>query len=148
MKNKTTVALFSLLLLAGCSTGHNFKPTHVESSLMSEFERNVGDRVWFDYNSSDLTAASKSQLDKQVAWLKDHPSSKATVEGHADERGTREYNIALSERRADKVRTYLQHHGIDAGRLDTIPYGKERPAVIGNDESAWKQNRRAVTVVR
>jgi peptidoglycan-associated lipoprotein len=149
IKNKSTVALFSLLLLAGCSTGHNFKPTsHVESSLMSEFERNVGDRVFFAYDSSELSHASKVQLDKQIAWLKDHPSVKATIEGHADERGTREYNLALGERRAEAARKYLGHHGIEASRLDTISYGKERPAAIGNNEDAFKQNRRSVTTVR
>jgi len=149
MTKKTTAALLSLLLLAGCSTGHNFKPSsHVETSLMTEFERSVGDRVFFAFDSSELSHASKVQLDKQVAWLKDHPSVKATIEGHADERGTREYNLALGERRAEKVRNYLSHHGIEASRLDTISYGKERPAAIGNNEDAYKQNRRSVTTVR
>lgn len=152
---KFNASLLTLLLLAGCSSGHNIKssPTavhhhHTETSLSTDFEKNVGDRVFFSYDSSDITQHSKDQLQKDIVWLKEHSKVKVTVEGHADERGTREYNIALGERRAEAVKKFLIHHGIDSSRLDTISYGKERPAVIGNDEEAWKQNRRAVLSIR
>lgn len=108
---------------------------------------NVGDRVFFAYNQSDLSAEARATLDRQAAWLKKYSSTSVTVEGHADERGTREYNLALGERRATAVKNYLVADGISAARLKTVSYGKERPAVIGSNEAAWAQNRRGVTVV-
>lgn len=149
MFKKITIAFLALLALSACSSGHNKAGmTSAENSLIADFERNVGDRVFFDYDSSSLSSNSKEQLQKQVAWLKAHPSVKATVEGHCDERGTREYNLALGERRAAAVQSFLKHYGVDASRLDTISYGKERPAVVGDNEEAWKQNRRAVTSIK
>ena len=109
---------------------------------------NVGDRVFFDTDSSDLSAPARETLANQSSWLGQYPNLTVTVEGHADERGTREYNLALGERRANAVRNYLIALGIDAGRIDVISYGKERPAVPGYDESSWSQNRRGVTKVR
>ena len=108
---------------------------------------NVGDRVFFNYNESDLSAEARATLDRQAAWLKKYPSVAATVEGHCDERGTREYNLALGDRRASAVKNYLVADGINASRVKTISYGKERPAVLGSNEAAWAQNRRGVTVV-
>lgn len=108
---------------------------------------NVGDRVFFSFNKSDLSAEARATLDRQAAWLKKYPAVKVTVEGHCDERGTREYNLALGERRATAAKNYLVAAGISAARIKTISYGKERPAVIGSNEAAWAQNRRAVTVV-
>lgn len=156
MFKKITLAFVALLALSACSSGHNKKAdmnggamgSGMESSLAADFEKNAGDRVFFSLDSSSLDKSSKEHLHKQVAWLKAHPNVKATVEGHCDERGTREYNLALGERRAEAVKNFLLHNGVDASRLDTVSYGKERPAVVGNDESAWKQNRRAVTAVR
>ncbi len=107
---------------------------------------NVGDRVFFGYDKSDLSSEAQATLDRQAAWLKKYSSSKVTLEGHADERGTREYNIALGERRATAAKNYLVAAGISASRVETISYGKERPAVVGSNEAAWAQNRRAVTV--
>lgn len=112
-----------------------------------DFIANVGDRVFFDYNKSDLRADAKAQLDKQVDWLKKYPNTKALIEGHADERGTREYNFALGERRAKSVVEYLKAKGVAAARVRMVSYGKERPAVLGSNEAAWAQNRRGVTVV-
>ena len=112
-----------------------------------DFAENVGDRVFFATDSSTLTSEGRMTLDKQVAWLKKYGSTKVTVEGHADERGTREFNLALGERRATAAKNYLIGAGIPANRVSTISYGKERPAVTGTGEAAWSQNRRAVTVV-
>jgi peptidoglycan-associated lipoprotein len=107
----------------------------------------VGDRVFFDYDSVVLNAEATSVLDGQAAWLGQYPDVVVTIEGHADERGTREYNLALGDRRANAVRNYLMALGIDQERILTISYGEERPADPGNDEAAWAQNRRAVTTV-
>jgi peptidoglycan-associated lipoprotein len=108
---------------------------------------NVGDRVFFAFNESTLSSEAQATLDRQAAWLKKYPAAKVTVEGHCDERGTREYNIALGERRATAAKNYLVAAGISAARISTVSYGKERPAVVGSNEAAWAQNRRAVTVV-
>lgn len=108
---------------------------------------NVGDRVFFEYNQSELSAEARSTLDRQAAWLKKYASANITVEGHCDERGTREYNLALGERRATAVKNYLVADGVGAGRVKTVSYGKERPAVLGSNEASWAQNRRGVTVV-
>jgi len=108
---------------------------------------NVGDRVFFDYDRYELKPEARAQLEKQAAWLRNFPPVTVTVEGHCDERGTREYNLALGERRADSARNYLIALGVDANRIRVISYGKERPAMVGSDETAWAQNRRAVTVV-
>jgi peptidoglycan-associated lipoprotein len=113
-----------------------------------DFVVNVGDRVFFDTDSSELTAQSRATLDKQAQWLNTYSQySQFTVEGHADERGTREYNIALGARRAQMVRNYLMSRGIAANRIRTISYGKERPVAVCDDISCWSQNRRAVTVL-
>ncbi len=108
---------------------------------------NVGDRVFFGFDKSDLTAEARATLDRQAAWLKKYANVSVTVEGHCDERGTREYNLALGERRATAAKNYLVAAGIPASRVKTVSYGKERPAVLGSNETAWAQNRRAVTVV-
>ncbi len=108
---------------------------------------NVGDRVFFGYDSSDLDSDALELLQDQVAWLKQHGNVTVTVEGHCDERGTREYNLALGEKRAQAVKNYLVGLGIDPDRVSTISYGKERPAVVGSNDGAWAQNRRSVTIV-
>ena len=112
-----------------------------------DFVVNVGDRVFFESDQSDLSAQARATLDKQVQWLGRYAQYTFTVEGHADERGTREYNIALGARRAQSVRDYLAARGIAANRMRTISYGKERPVAVCNDISCWSQNRRAQTVV-
>ena len=112
-----------------------------------DFVVNVGDRVFFESDQSDLSAQARATLDKQVQWLGRYAQYTFTVEGHADERGTREYNIALGARRAQSVRDYLVARGIAANRMRTISYGKERPVAVCNDISCWSQNRRAQTVL-
>lgn len=112
-----------------------------------DFVVNVGDRVFFETDSTDLTPTAVSTLDKQSSWLQRYPRYTFTVEGHADERGTREYNYSLGARRAQTVRDYLTSRGIQANRMRTISYGKERPVAVCNDISCWSQNRRAVTVL-
>ena len=109
---------------------------------------NVGDRVFFDFNMSSLRPDAIDQLNRQADFLKENGGIMVVVEGHADERGTREYNLALGERRASSARQYLESMGVGGGRVDTISYGKERPAVLGSNEDAWAQNRRAVMVVK
>ncbi|ODU22231.1 MAG: peptidoglycan-associated lipoprotein [Sphingomonas sp. SCN 67-18] len=104
------------------------------------------DRVLFATDSSDIDSQARSILDSQAAWLNQYPNVRITIEGHADERGTREYNLALGDRRANSAKNYLAAAGVAASRITTISYGKERPEALGSDESAWAQNRRAVTV--
>jgi peptidoglycan-associated lipoprotein len=112
-----------------------------------DFVVNVGDRVFFETDSPELTAQSRATLDRQAQWLNQYPRYTFTIEGHADERGTREYNIALGARRASTVQDYLIAHGVAANRMRTISYGKERPVAVCDDISCWSQNRRAVTVI-
>ncbi|MES2677246.1 MAG: peptidoglycan-associated lipoprotein Pal [Pseudomonadota bacterium] len=110
-------------------------------------EVQVDDRVFFDVGVSTLSADAKKILDNQVSWLKSDPQIKIIVEGHCDERGTREYNIALGEKRANAVKQYLTSNGVESGRIKTISYGKERPAFVGSGEEIWSKNRRSVTVM-
>ncbi len=110
-------------------------------------EVEVQDRVLFGYDSSDLSEEAKKILDTQAAWLKSDTALKITIEGHCDERGTREYNIALGDKRANSAKSYLTSNGVDAARIKTISYGKERPAFFGTSEDVLAKNRRAVTVV-
>ena len=114
---------------------------------VQDFAQNVGDRVFFESDSTELTAASQTTLDKQAAWLTRYSQYSFTVEGHADERGTREYNFALGARRSEAVKNYLAARGVAAGRIRTTSFGKERPVAVCDDISCWSQNRRAVTVL-
>ncbi len=108
---------------------------------------NVGDRVFFDYDKSDLAPEARATVEALAAWMASYPATTIGIEGHCDERGTREYNLALGERRASSVHDYLVALGVDPGRLSTISYGKERPGVLGSNEESWAQNRRDVFVV-
>ena len=145
------VALFALALaVSGCA--NKTDQTGVAGAAVpgsqQDFVVNVGDRVFFETDSSELTTQARATLDKQAQWLTNYSQySQFTIEGHADERGTREYNIALGARRAQTVRDYLVSRGIQAQRMRTISYGKERPVAVCNDISCWSQNRRAVTVL-
>jgi peptidoglycan-associated lipoprotein len=147
---KFAVAIAAALTIAACAN----KTNQLEGAGMSaapgsqqDFVVNVGDRVFFETDSSDLTPQARATLDKQAQWLAQYNRYTFTIEGHADERGTREYNIALGARRAQTVREYLVSRGIEAQRMRTISYGKERPVAVCNDISCWSQNRRAVTVL-
>jgi peptidoglycan-associated lipoprotein len=148
---KFAMALAAGLALAACASNPN--PAAVGAAgaaapgSQQDFVVNVGDRVFFESDSSELTSQSRGTLDKQVQWLQTYNRYAFTIEGHADERGTREYNIALGARRAQAVRDYLASRGIDANRMRTISYGKERPVAVCDDISCWSQNRRAVTVL-
>ena len=113
-----------------------------------DFAENVGDRVFFESDQTDLTPKAQATLDRQVAWLQRYDRGPFTIEGHADERGTREYNFALGARRAEAAKQYMVARGLPASRVRTISYGKERPVAVCNDISCWSQNRRAVTVVQ
>jgi peptidoglycan-associated lipoprotein len=147
---KLALALVAGLALAACASNPNTAAVGSGSAppgSQQDFVVNVGDRVFFETDSTELTAQSRATLDKQVQWLQMYNRYSFTVEGHADERGTREYNIALGARRAQAVRDYLASRGIDANRMRTISYGKERPVAVCDDISCWSQNRRAVTVL-
>lgn len=113
-----------------------------------EFYVKVGDRVFFDLDKSEISSKAAATLKRQAAWLQKYGKRTIVVEGHCDERGTREYNLALGERRSNAVREYLISLGVASARIETISYGKERPAVVGSNDSAWAQNRRGVTLVR
>ena len=108
---------------------------------------NVGDRIFFDYDKSDLSPEARATVEALAAWMSSYPATTIGIEGHCDERGTREYNLALGERRASSVHDYLVALGVAPNRLSTISYGKERPAVLGSNEESWAQNRRDVFVV-
>jgi peptidoglycan-associated lipoprotein len=112
-----------------------------------EFQVSVGDRVFFETDSSSLTGQSQATLDRQIQWLNQYSQYTFTIEGHADERGTREYNLALGARRASAVRDYMTAKGIPPNRMRTVSFGKERPVAVCDDISCWSQNRRAVTVL-
>lgn len=122
-------------------------PTGPTPGSQADFIASVtSDRVFFGTDKSDIDDEARNTLRSQAQWLQRYPQKRITVEGHCDERGTREYNLALGERRANAAKNYLAALGIDPGRITTISYGKERPAALGSDEAAWAQNRRAVTV--
>jgi peptidoglycan-associated lipoprotein len=112
-----------------------------------EFASTVGDRVFFETDSTELTPTAQATLDKQATWLNQYGRYTFTIEGHADERGTREYNFALGARRAESTKNYLIAKGVSASRMKTISFGKERPVAVCDDISCWSQNRRAVTVL-
>jgi peptidoglycan-associated lipoprotein len=148
---KFAAVILAALAIAGCAK-HDADPTNAMASAavpgsQQDFVVNVGDRVFFDTDSSDLSAQARATLDKQAEWLNHYGQYSFTIEGHADERGTREYNIALGARRAETVRDYLTSRGIAGQRMRTISYGKERPVAVCDDISCWSQNRRAVTVL-
>lgn len=120
----------------------------VRPGSQEDLVANVGDRVFFALDSSSVGADQRPVLERQAAWLAQYPQVTVQMEGHADERGTREYNLALGQRRANSARDILVSQGVSGGRISTISYGKDRPAALGSNEEAWAQNRRAVTVVR
>jgi peptidoglycan-associated lipoprotein len=157
--------LAALVLLAACSSTPETSPGGpggpqspggpgaggISSSGLpgsqQDLEASAGDRVFFAFDRSDITPESQQILARQADWLRRYPNVTVTIEGHTDERGTREYNLALGERRAQAVKNVLVANGIPAARISTISYGKERPAVVGSSEEAYAQNRRAVTTV-
>lgn len=166
MLSKLLSLTFALMLVAACSSkSHNDAsqsadgsngmvdvygdsyPSNPEPGTQADLAVNIGDRVFFDYDSSVVSAEGQATLQRQADWLKKYPNATVTVEGHCDERGTREYNLALGERRAAAVRNYLTSLGVPSDHISTISYGKERPNQTGSDEESWRLNRRGVTVV-
>jgi peptidoglycan-associated lipoprotein len=143
--------LAAALAISACASQQNAQGEAGAAATpgsQQDFVVNVGDRVFFQTDSTELTPQSRETLDKQAQWLNTYSQySQFTVEGHADERGTREYNLALGARRAQAVRDYLISRGVAANRMHTISYGKERPVALCDDISCWSQNRRAVTVL-
>src|SRR4051812_24794243 len=151
---KLAVAVVAVVGLAACANNPAGQqqagaggPGAAVPGSPQDFVVNVGDRVFFETDSPELTPQARTTLDKQAQWLQYYAKYSFTIEGHADERGTREYNIALGARRAQTVREYLVSHGVESHRMRTISYGKERPVAVCNDISCWSQNRRAVTVL-
>jgi len=157
-RNPMMIALFVGLSLAGCASKKNLPNSAGDLGLNGaggsatpgspqDFTVNVGDRIFFDTDSTSIRADAAQTLDRQAQWLARYPRYAITVEGHADERGTREYNLALGARRAAATKDYLASRGVPANRMRTISYGKERPVATCDDISCWSQNRRAVTVL-
>ena len=144
-------AVLAVALSMGACANKNLGTDAMASSAapgsQQDFVVNVGDRVFFESDQTDLSPQAIVTLEKQAQWLQTYPRYSFTIEGHADERGTREYNIALGARRAQTVRDYLISRGVSAQRMHTISYGKERPVAVCDDISCWSQNRRAVTVL-
>lgn len=143
-----------IAVLAGCETATPPQDATIHNSGATgpgtehDFKTNVGDRVFFGYDAYELSAEARATLTKQAAWLRQYSQYRILVEGHCDERGTREYNLALGERRAGSVRSFLVAQGIPAARIEMISYGKERPELAGSDEASWARNRRGVTTLR
>ncbi len=157
IRNKILTLAATVLLLAGCSgTSGNGGADGMGANgvgqaapgTQADLVQNVGDRVFFATDSSTLSPDARAILDRQAAWMAKYETVRLTVEGHADERGTREYNLALGERRATAARNYLVAKGVAASRVSTISYGKERPEVLGSTDEAWARNRRGVSVVQ
>jgi len=154
----TVLAVATLVGIAGCSKKKTLPDNSAQLGLggnsgagapgsAQEFTTKIGDRIFFSTDSTSLSAEARSTLDRQAAWLSRYPNYKITIEGHADERGTREYNLALGARRAAATRDYLAGRGVNRDSMRTISFGKERPVAVCNDISCFSQNRRAVTVL-
>ena len=150
------LGIAGLALLAACSSSDNSSSTgagmggagNIRPGSQEDLVANVGDRVFFDYDRSNVRADQRPVLQRQAEWMGRYPEVRVQVQGHADERGTREYNLALGQRRANAARDALVAGGVNSARVSTISFGKDQPASLGSDESAWAQNRRAVTVVQ
>ena len=153
--NPVMVALVASLALAGCASKKNLNSAAdlglgagaATPGSAQDFTVNIGDRIFFDTDSSSIRADAQQTLARQAQWLNKYSQYQIVVEGHADERGTREYNLALGARRAAATRDYLISQGVSGNRLKTISYGKERPVAVCDDISCWSQNRRAVTTL-
>lgn len=149
------IASVLMLVLAACSGSQSVNKEGANGAAQrnltpgtkEDFSVNVGDRIFFPTDVTSLPSEAKDTLRRQATWLKSYPNVKILIQGHADERGTREYNIALSARRSSNTKSFLISQGINRSRIKTISYGKERPVAVCDAESCWSQNRRAVTVV-
>lgn len=155
-RSPIAIALFMSLAVVGCASKKNLPNNAGDLGLAGgastpgsaqDFTVNVGDRILFDLDSSLIRSDAQQTLSKQAQWLQRYPQYSVTVEGHADERGTREYNLALGQRRAAATRDFLAARGIPTSRMRTVSYGNERPIAVCDNNSCWSQNRRAVTVL-
>jgi peptidoglycan-associated lipoprotein len=147
---RVVILLLGLSLIAGCNKNNSPTQPGAQAAVPGserDFMVNVGDRIYFIVDTSTLTPEAQEVLRRQAAWLRQYPQVTIQVEGHADERGTREYNLALGDRRASSVKKYLMARGIPEIRIATVSFGKERPAITGSGESSWAQNRRGVTMI-
>ena len=149
------LGIASLALLAACSntdssssTGAGMGAGNIRPCSQEDLVANVGDRVFFDYDRSNIRADQRPVMQRQAEWMGRYPEVRVQVQGHADERGTREYNLAIGQRRANAARDALVAGGVNPARVSTISFGKDQPASLGSDEGSWAQNRRAVTVVQ
>lgn len=155
MKTKLLAAFAAVALLGACesadqtaaTTGAGAATGPVPGS-QEDLAANVGDRVFFDFDRYNIRPDGVATLDRQASWMQQFPQNVVRIEGHADERGTREYNLALGQRRANAAREHLIARGVAANRISTISYGKDRPVALGSNEAAWAQNRVAITVVQ
>ena len=148
MLKKLFIIVVTGLIITSCAgTQNNVGGGKITAGSQEDLIVNVGDRVFFEFDSFELTVDGQSTLDAQAAWLKQYSEVDITIEGHADERGTREYNLALGAKRANTVFNYLMDTGIANTRMNTVSFGKERPEVVGSTDSAWSQNRRSVTTI-
>ena len=158
MKNKYLSLLFgSFLIVSGCETiggssSSSDAPSYAygdskQANLQGYLQNEIGDRVYFETNKHNINSAAAFTLEAQANWLNSTPGFQIIIEGHCDERGTREYNLALGERRANSVKEFLVSLGVEPGRITTISYGKERPAADGSTSESWAENRRSVTIV-
>ena len=145
-----TASAFTVLAITGCH--HTHKTTeHKEFQTISKFadlEGKAGNTIYFAFDSSELSSQAKNVLDSQVKYMNKHPNQSFVIEGHTDKRGTKEYNLALGERRANSAKAYLVSAGIADSKLTVVSYGKEKPASVGDSEEVWSLNRRAVTIVK
>lgn len=155
MKKRLFAVLAAVAMLSGCFATTSDSDNEFEEDENQQvaeqseaFVQNAKDRVFFGFDKSNLSAEAVKVLKVQAEYLKANPEKQIVIEGHTDDRGTREYNLALGERRAVAVKNYLISRGVEADRIRVISYGKERPAVVGANEAAWSQNRRAVTMVK
>lgn len=161
MKFYSAIALVAAIAVAGCAsdeqaatttgtggnTGGSTSASGPAPNTVAYFNQVVGDRVLFATDQHRLDGDAQSTLQRQAQWLSSNPGTNVTIEGHADERGTRQYNLALGARRANSVRRYLIAQGVEANRLRAVTFGKERPVAVGSDPASWSQNRRGVSVV-
>ena len=148
---KAFAAIAAMIVMAACSNQQEAAApatTTVTPGSVADFRQNVGDRVFFDTDMSVIREDGRQTLNRQAEWLKKYAQYQITIEGHCDERGTREYNFALGERRANAAKQYLVAQGIPAARIKTVSFGKENPDPPGSDEAAWARNRRAVTALQ
>lgn len=144
---KKLLVIISFFFIASCqTTGDMFSPL-IQPGSQADLEANVGDHILFETNSAQLSPEARRILDSQAKWLKQYNDVNVIIEGHCDERGTREYNLALGARRASAVKNYLEASGVTVGRVSTISFGKDNPPVLGSGPEIWAQNRRASTVL-